>query len=100
MSEGTSHGSMKSMAGGCERTFRNLVVGRASGRVRGLREAGHWEAGHWLERYEWIFSLVCQQGERRVETGREIAQASLVSFVGSGLSWPDASLSPRVIHHL
>jgi len=81
MSEGTIHGSMKSMAGGCERTFRNLVVGRASGRVRGL-----WEAGHWLERYEWIFSLVCQQGERRVETGREIAQASLVSFVGSDLS--------------
>jgi hypothetical protein len=66
MSEGTGHGSMKSMAGGCERTFRNLVVGRAGG-------LGGWEAGHWLERHEWIFSLVCQQGERRVGAGLEIA---------------------------
>lgn len=31
MSEGTGHSAMESMAGGCERTFRNLVreVGRS-----------------------------------------------------------------------
>jgi hypothetical protein len=51
MSEGTSHGPMKSMAGGCERTFRNLVVGRA-GEGCGRRVTGSSDTGGYFPLFE------------------------------------------------